>query len=310
MSPAQAAPQDRPKRLQLDRYTYEVADIICTGGFGTVWLLRRPSGAPYDTIYGQTCAVKTFNADEDEQEVVIEQELGNWVSLNRSHYIVPLIKIVRLNFEVGALMEVMPGNLADYIRHQNQKMLSKSAVKMVLLDTLHGLDDARRHANVAHLDLKPQNLLLTSIDSPHIKISDWGISRVMSSHQQQADWSPKGWFGRRKTDDKTHFGGGTFQYMAPERFSGSWIIGPAADVFSLGIIAVQLLTGQVPTFDGRHDPIAIVGLIKTHEYLKRAKELLHMCDGPLVTLILKMLDPDPTRRPQDYPALISAVESI
>ena len=296
-----------PKRVQLERHTYEVTGRH-KGGMGTVWLLRRPDGGDYDTIYGQTRAVKTFDADEDEQEASIEQELGNWASLNSRH-IVPLIKIVRLNFELAAMMELMPGSLADYIRRR--KMLEDSAVKVILLDVLHGLDDAHRQKNLAHLDLKPANLLLASAQSPRVKISDWGLSRMMSQSHRHGDWlsAPKGWFGRQ-TDDKTQFCGGTFPYMAPERFSGSWTVGPAADVFSLGIIGVELVTGQVPSVGDSPDPFHCVGLIRSGEYLKRANTLLGTRAGPLVPLILKMLDPDPGRRPHDYPALIAAFEKI
>ena len=299
--------EGRPKRVQLDRITYEVTGVR-KGGMGTVWLLRRPDGADFNTIYGQVRAVKTFDADEDEQEAKIEQELGNWASLNSPH-IVPLIKIVRLNFELAAMMERMPGSLADYIRYQN--MLDESAVKTVLLDVLRGLDEAHRYGNLAHLDLKPENLLLTSAQSPQVKISDWGLSRMMSQSHQHADWlsAPKDWFSRQ-SDDKTRFCGGTFPYMAPERFSGSWTVGPAADVFSLGIIGVQLMTGQIPSLDGSRDPFRCVALITSHEYLKRANTLLATRGGPLVPFILKMLDPDPTRRPCNYPALIAALERI
>src|SRR5271169_3763708 len=111
MSQAESAPQSPPSRVQLDRLTYEIIDVR-KGGMGTVWLLRRPDGATYNTIYGPTRAVKTFDADEDEQEATIEQELENWVSLSSPH-IVPLIKIARLNFELAAMMELMPGSLGD-----------------------------------------------------------------------------------------------------------------------------------------------------------------------------------------------------
>jgi len=307
MSPAEALPSRPRRRVQLDRLTYEVTDTR-EGGMGRVWLLRRPDGSTYDTIYGPTRVVKTFNADEDEQEVIIEQELGNWISLNTPH-IVPLIKIARLNFELGAMMELMPGSLADYLR--SRSALETSAVKTVLLDVLRGLDEAHQQRNLAHLDLKPENLLLTSIQSPNVKISDWGISRMMSQRQQHADWlrNPKAWF-ERQTADKTQFGGGTYPYMAPERFSGSWTIGPAADVFSLGIIGVRLMTGQIPTVDDSRDLFSSIALIMSHEYLKRAKTLLAAQGGPLADFILRMIDPNPTGRPQDYPVLIAALEGI
>jgi serine/threonine protein kinase len=168
MSHAQALRSQPRRRVQLDRLTYEVADTR-EGGMGRVWLLRRPENSTYDTIYGPTRAVKTFNADEDEQEVIIEQELGNWISLNSPH-IVPLIKIARLNFQLAAMMEHMPGSLADYLRSRGA--LETSDVKTVLLDVLSGLDEAHGQRNLAHLDLKPENLLLASTQSPSVKISD------------------------------------------------------------------------------------------------------------------------------------------
>ncbi|MGO8798688.1 MAG: protein kinase domain-containing protein [Roseiarcus sp.] len=276
---------------------------------GKVWLLRRPDGAGWNTIYGSTLAVKTFDADEDEQEAIIEKELGNWISLS-GPYTVPLIKIARLNFEIAAMMPLMSGSLADYLRNHNN-VLGTSAVKTILLDVLRGLDGANRSSNLAHLDLKPENLLLPSFDSPHVQISDWGISRVTSQRPQNADWlrDPRAWFSRQSAD-KTQFYGGTYPYMAPERFSGSWVVGPAADVFSLGIIGVQLLTGQIPSMDGIQDPFRMVVLIKSHEYLKRARMLLATRGGPLTPFILRMLDPDPARRPQDYPTLISTLERM
>jgi serine/threonine protein kinase len=134
---------------------------------------------------------------------------------------------------------------------------------------------------------------------------------MMSQRRQHADWlqNPKAWFGRQ-TDDKTQFGGGTYPYMAPERFSGSWTIGPAADVFSLGIIGVRMMTGQLPTVDDSGDLFRSIALITSHEYLKRAKALLAPRREPLAHFILRMIDPDPIRRPDNYPGLIAALEGI
>ena len=169
---------------------------------------------------------------EDEQEAVIERELGNWISL-QSRHIVSLIKIVRLNFELGALMLLSPGSLDDYLRGHGP--LDTSAIKVVLLDIARGLADALAQANLVHLDLKPQNLLLDSADSPRVRISDWGISRIASQQPQHSNWlsASRAWLAR-ETAERTKFAVGTPPYMAPERFSGAWKIGPSADVFSLG----------------------------------------------------------------------------
>ena len=303
---ARCRQMEQPKFVQVDRHTYEVTGVNDEGGFGKVWLLKRRT-EEWDYIYGPVNAVKTFNVYEDEQEAVVERELGNWISLQSSH-IVSLIKIVRLNFQLGALMLLMPGSLNDYLRGHGP--LDTSEVKVALLDVARGLADAQAQANLIHLDLKPQNLLLDSADSPRVRIADWGISRIASQQRQHADWlrAPRAWLARQSTE-RTNFSGGTPPYMAPERFSGSWKIGPAADVFSLGIIGVQLMTGQLPTVDPNADIPRIIDLITSHQYFARAKALISARGGPLAARILKMIDPNPDRRPIDYRTIIADLEA-
>jgi serine/threonine protein kinase len=301
-----AVPQSQPKLVQVDRHTYEVTGVR-EGGFGKVWLLKRRT-EQWDYIYGPVIAVKTFNVYEDEQEAAIEQELGNWISLQSPH-IVSLIKVVRLNFELGALMLLMPGSLDDYLRGRGP--LGTSAIKVILLDVARGLADAQAQANLIHLDLKPQNLLLDSVDSPRVRISDWGISRIASQQRQHSDWlrAPRAWLARQSTE-RTKFAAGTPPYMAPERFSGSWKIGPSADVFSLGIIGVQLMTGQLPTVDPNRDISRTIDLITSHRYFDRAKALMSARGGRLAALVLKMIEPNPDRRPIDYTTLIAGLEAV
>ena len=296
----QAAIPEKRTQVQLDDLTFDVIGKRVSG-FGTVWFLRRPPGARFEVVYGEKCAVKTFHAEED--EALIEQELGNWVSLG-SPYIARLVKISRLNFELAALMEMMPGSLADYMRQHGN--MDETEVKTVLLDVLRGLDYAYTEHRLAHLDLKPDNLLLISADSPRVQITDWGISRIVSKSEQSKWATTPGNVPTHHTDRRTQFGVGTIPYMAPERF-GSWSIGPAADVFSLGAIAVELMTGQLPCNDGSGDPFRC---IISHQYFERAKYLLRRNSSGLRSLVLNMLDSDPKRRPQNYPALIAAIETL
>jgi serine/threonine protein kinase len=301
-----AVPDSQPKFVQVDRHTYEVNGVR-EGGCGKVWLLKRRT-ENWDWIYGPAIAVKMFNVYEDEQEALVERELDNWISL-QSRYIVSLIKIVRLNFELGALMLLMPGSLDDYLRGHGP--LDTSTTKVVLLDVARGLADAQTQANLFHLDLKPQNLLPDSIDSPRVRISDWGISRIASQQRQHLDWlrAPRAWLARQTTE-RTKFAIGTPPYMAPERFSGSWKIGPSADVFSLGVIGIQLMTSQLPTVDPSGDISRIIDLIMSHRYFDRAKALMSARGGRLAALVLKMIEPNPDHRPTDYAALIAGLEAV
>ncbi|MHB8564112.1 MAG: protein kinase domain-containing protein [Acidiferrobacteraceae bacterium] len=253
-------------------------------------------------------AVKTFDVTEDEEESHVEQELGNWAALTHQA-IVPLIKIVRLEFSLGAMMELMPGSLADYQR--SHPSLDSQTVVQILLDVSSGLGYAYESQRLVHLDLKPANLLLTTntTNSLQVKISDWGISRIISGDSKHADWfkDPLAWL-KRQNDDKTQFCGGTLPYMAPERFSGEWQVGPQADIFSLGIIAIELLTGYLPTFAGEPGVAEIEKIVRSSEYYRRAQSLLQPFHKGLADLILRMVRPDPSKRIQGYHTLIKELE--
>jgi hypothetical protein len=69
------------------------------------------------------------------------------------------------------------------------------------------------------------------------------------------------------------------------------------------------MTGQLPTVDPNGDISRIVDLITSHRYFARAKTITSARGGRLASLILKMIDPNPDRRPIDYPALIAAIEA-
>jgi hypothetical protein len=96
-----------PERVQLDRYFYRVKAIKRSSDFAQVWLLERSGDSPPQTIYDRQRAAKTFD-NADEASVV--NELSNWILLHHKN-VLPLIKIVRLNFRIAALMELRKGTL-------------------------------------------------------------------------------------------------------------------------------------------------------------------------------------------------------
>ncbi len=93
------------------------------------------------------------------------------------------------------------------------------------------VDHAHRHG-IVHCDLKPSNILMTRDGVP--KIADFGIAKWTES---DGYWGEDG--GRR----------GTPRYMAPEQAGGAGEVGPATDVYSLGTILYEMLTGRVPHAD-------------------------------------------------------------
>lgn len=130
---------------------------------------------------------------------------------------------------------------------------------------------------VIHRDLKPDNLILTPTDRDFpLRVIDWGVARL-------------GPAGRLTLDGLTP---GTPIYMSPEQATGKNIAAPC-DMYSLGVIAYEALTGQ-PPFDGR----TLAEVVCQHLTSEPAP-LEDLCDAPpeLCALILRLLEKDPAERP-------------
>jgi len=130
---------------------------------------------------------------------------------------------------------------------------------------------------VVHRDLKPDNLLCTPTDRDYpIRVLDWGVARM-------------GPIGRLTIDGLTP---GTPIYMSPEQATGH-DIGPACDLYSLGVIAYEALTGR-PPFDGR----SLAEVVYMHLTCE-PPPLEGRCDAPLelCSLVTAMLAKEPAVRP-------------
>jgi serine/threonine protein kinase len=130
---------------------------------------------------------------------------------------------------------------------------------------------------VIHRDLKPDNLLCTPTDLEYpLRVLDWGVARL-------------GLIGRLTMDGLTP---GTPIYMSPEQATGRNIAAPC-DIYSLGVIAYEALTGY-PPFDGRTLAEVVCMHLTRHPAPLRAN-----CNAPieLCELVGRMLQKDPTLRP-------------
>lgn len=285
-----------PQNVQLDDKIYSVVDVK-RGGMGRVWLLvdSFPRDT-YDPIHRLRLAVKTF--DFTPRHFAIEQELNCWVGLDHEN-ILPLKRIGRLNYRLAAVMPCLLGTIEEDL--DKRSVFSEEIVVTIALQTILALRYAYSNHKIVHLDLKPANILIRERNPLRIQISDWGISRIASSIAQS------NWQKSESPAQLTSYGAGTPLYMAPERFSGTWEISPRADIYSLGIVLLQLLTGALP-FDVAHaNPFEE---ILSGSYVKRASAMLRNSSSTLASLILACINPDERSRPASYDDLILALTRV
>jgi beta-lactam-binding protein with PASTA domain/predicted Ser/Thr protein kinase len=180
-------------------------------------------------------------------------------------------------------MEYLPGrSLKDVIRQE----APLDPVRSVDI-TVQILKAARfaHRKGIVHRDLKPHNVLLD--DEDRVKVTDFGIARAGAS-------------------DMTETGSimGTAQYLSPEQAQGH-AVSQSSDLYAVGVILFELLTGHVP-FDAE-STVSIA--LKHVSELPPAPSVFDPSVPPaLEAIVLWALEKDPAQRPQDADAFIQALE--
>jgi len=205
---------------------FELVEKIGEGTFGLVWKAR-------DTRLRRWVALKQFRESMSEfSQKLLLREARAVAQIEHPN-------VVRIH-EVGTLEEqnyvtfefVSGGNLARWIGKQldahGQMTLSPDAAADITIQLTRGLQ-AIHHHKMIHRDLKSSNILLDEHGVP--KIADFGLA------QQQGSLTTIGGDGVFL---------GTIPYMSPEQCHGSKLVTERSDLYSLGIILYELLTGQRP----------------------------------------------------------------
>lgn len=206
-----------PLPEQLGRY--ELVEVIGVGGFGEVW-------KAYDTELQRTVAVKVTRPDrllfEDRSDDFLAE--ARRVAKLRHHVIVPIFDFGQTFEHRYIVSQYIPGgDLAR--RMQARRYTTQEAVRLIIR-ICEGLHHAHE-TGIIHRDIKPANILLDEDGAPYL--TDFGIAATQE--QLQAEES----------------GGGTLRYMSPEQFNGEVRrIDRRSDIFSLGVVFTELLTGERP----------------------------------------------------------------
>ena len=203
-------------------------------------------------------------------------------------------------YDVGRLPSGIPFMVMEYLEGTDLGAMLKAGGRisvpvavLYVMQAMEGLAEA--HAmGIVHRDLKPANLFLTfrPDGTECVKVLDFGISKIKSS-AEDIDVT------------KTHAVLGSPHYMSPEQMESSRDVDARSDVWSLGIILYQLITGELP-FKGK-TMTEVVAVVFSRPPVPPTK-LIEDLPAELEKVILRCLQHDVTARPQNVGELAKALE--
>ncbi len=183
-------------------------------------------------------------------------------------------------------MEYLPGGtLKDRIVKRGAlPARTAAAVALQMAEALR----AAHERDVIHRDIKPHNILITGLGD--VKVTDFGIARAAAS----------------STMTRTGHILGTAHYISPEQAMGE-PVGPASDLYSLGIVLYEMLTGELP-FDA-DTPLGIA-MKHVNGHLRQPKELNPAVPGGINAITIRLLAKNPEDRYTSDSELIEDLERV
>lgn len=250
--------------------TLEIIELIGVGGMGAVYKARQ---ARLDRIVALKILPEEFGHDV-KFALRFTREARILAKLNHPN-IIALYEFGNVADTYYFLMEYVDGStLRDVVKAREVAPQHALAIVPHLCDALQYAHDK----GVVHRDIKPENILL-SVDGS-VKIADFGLSRILGTGSQQHSLTA------------THQTMGTPRYMAPEQLEGAHNVDHRADIYSLGVVIYEMLTGELPI--GRF----------------AAPSTKVEIDVRLDEVVLRTLEKEPQRRYQHASQIKTDVQSI
>ena len=286
-------------------YKYDVDEIL-VGGVGYVRLMtmREYSRKPPDTgclirvesegentkyPYRHRLAAKSIKNLNDTEKFATTCK--PWLDLNMQG-VVPLLAITQFGKEKLALMPRYAGSLRTLMSGDQSPKDMLEAFSYVI----SSLSKCYSEYGIVHQAIKPENILYCySNQNLVLELSDWGIASL------QADMLPVA----EPATFEAYARYGMFPYLAPERFD-NYLSDIRGDIFSLGMIFFEIITGSLPYEAGKNIQEQLV----SGEYYEKALNILsEFPEEKISNIILKMVNPAFDERMQDYQEIFIIVNS-
>ncbi|MGB7070520.1 MAG: protein kinase [Pyrinomonadaceae bacterium] len=266
---------------------YEIVRELAAGGMGAVYLAK-------DQKLDRLVAVKVVHQRLQKNQDNIRRfakEAKAASALNHPN----ILTIYEIGSHDGApyiVSEFIEGKTLREIL--NEQRLDASEAIEISTQIASALSAAHKH-RIIHRDIKPENIIVR--DDGYVKVLDFGLAKLMPDH------SMSGFEYDSSTMNPTVSGVilGTVKYMSPEQARGETIDG-RADIFSLGIVTYEMITGRKP-FEGDSVAETFANLIN-----KEPEPIDELTDGnpvPFHQVVMKMLRKDPDERYSSADELLS-----
>jgi serine/threonine protein kinase/Tfp pilus assembly protein PilF len=260
---------------------YQVIEDLGKGGMGRVY-------KAYDTEVREKLALKLLNPEIASDERTIERFRGELrLARTISHRNVCRMHDLGREGETYFItMEYVPGEDLKSLIHRIGALPVGKAVS-IARQVCEGLEEAHR-VGVVHRDLKPQNIMIDR--DGNARIMDFGIARSVK--------------GKGVTGGNVLIG--TPEYMSPEQVDGKEA-GPRSDIYSLGIVLFEMLTGRMP-FEG--ESVLSVAVKQKSEAPPDPRALNGQVPEGLARLVLRCLEKTPENRPASAAVLADGLAGI
>lgn len=264
------APELQFRRGQVVAERYSVLNLIGRGGMGAIYKV-------HDNVLGETVALKTLLPQFVRDKMVVER-FFNEAKIARRLAHPNIVRVHDIGQSQGSVYISMEYVQGISLRAMLEGMPAGQRLQInKVLTVIDGLASALEYAHqfTVHRDIKPENIMITS--DGVVKLMDFGISKLMADTRMTAASVVMG----------TPF------YMSPEQLKNSRDVDARADIYSVGVVLYEALTGNVPT--GVPRP---------------ASQVSSEVPPALDTIILKCVAPDPRERYLNATELRAALRPV
>lgn len=257
---------------------YSIEERLGAGGMGAVYRARHLS-------MDRPVAIKVLQQrllDDEAARVRFQIEARAAVQLRHANAVSVTDFGQTSEGWVYIVMELLQGRTLREVLSREAPIETARAIS-IMLQTSDAVAAAHQ-AGIIHRDLKPSNILITqSADQPAVvKVLDFGIAKFAPDDDDEAT-----------TLAQTNSVIGTPRYMSPEQYGGQELT-PAADVYSLGVILYEMLTGMVPFSGSTPEEIAQK---HANDPPHSPREIVAAIPEDIERIILSALEKQPSDRP-------------